>query len=106
MVRSANLASDRQGPIGRAASRIRVLHVSAGNLYGGVETLLATLARFRTVCPGMEPHFACCYEGRLSSELMAAGAPVHMLGPARISRPWTVWRARRRLRSILQQERF
>jgi hypothetical protein len=59
---------------------LRVLHVSSGNLYGGVEVILATLARLRHLCPEMEPHFGVCYEGRLSQELTAAGAPVHMLG--------------------------
>ncbi len=37
---------------------MRVLHVYSGNLYGGVETLLVTLARHRDLCPEMEPHFA------------------------------------------------
>jgi glycosyltransferase involved in cell wall biosynthesis len=54
----------------------------------------------------MEPHFAMCYEGRSSREIQAAGAPLHLLGPARISRPWTVWRVRRRLRQLLRKERF
>jgi len=31
---------------------------------------------------------------------------VYALGPVRISRPWTVWRARRRLRKLLGTERF
>jgi glycosyltransferase involved in cell wall biosynthesis len=75
-------------------------------MYGGVETLLATLAGSRRLCPGMEPHFAVCYEGRSSREIRAAGAAVHLLGPARISRPWTVWRARRRLRELLRRERY
>src|SRR6266702_4738841 len=78
--------------------RIRVLHVSSGNLYGGVETILITVARLRHLCPGMEPSFALCYEGRLSGELIAAGVPVFILGSVRISRRWTVWRGRRRLR--------
>ncbi len=85
---------------------IRVLHVNAGNMYGGVETMLTTLARCRELCSGMEPHFAVCYEGRLSSELAAAGAPVHLLGRARFSRPWTVWRARHRLSALLREQRF
>jgi glycosyltransferase involved in cell wall biosynthesis len=88
------------------ASAVRVLHVNAGNLYGGVETLLTTLASLRNLCPGMEPHFATCYEGRSSRELREAGVTVHRLGPVRISRPWTVWRARRRLRELLERERF
>jgi len=85
---------------------IRVLHLHAGNLYGGVETLLVTLARLRCLCPGMEPHFALCYEGRLSRELREAGVPVHILGGVRIRNPWTVWRANRRLRALLRSERF
>jgi glycosyltransferase involved in cell wall biosynthesis len=88
------------------ARPLRILHLNAGNMYGGVETLLTTLASSRRLCPGMEPHFAMCYEGRSSREIQAAGAAFHVLGPARISRPWTVWRARRRLREVLRKERF
>jgi glycosyltransferase involved in cell wall biosynthesis len=87
-------------------NRLRVLHLNAGNMYGGVETLLTTLASFQHLCPNMEAHFALCYEGRLSRELAAAGAPVYVLGKARISRPWTVWRARRQLKKLLREQRF
>jgi glycosyltransferase involved in cell wall biosynthesis len=80
---------------------MNVLHVVAGNLFGGVETLFVTLARCRHVCPEMEPHFAVCYDGRLSRELDEAGVPVHRLGPVRISRPWTVWKARAALRRVI-----
>lgn len=90
----------------RAQVGVRVLHLNAGNLYGGVETFMNTLARSRDLCPEMEPHFGLCFEGRASRELAEIGAAVHLLGPARISRPWTVWRARRRLRSLLRREHF
>src|SRR5262249_30090201 len=80
---------------------MRVLHLVAGNLYGGIETLLATLARLRHLAPAMEPAFGFVYLGRLWEELTAAGVPVHGLGPVRISRPWTVWRARRHLHRVL-----
>jgi glycosyltransferase involved in cell wall biosynthesis len=86
--------------------RLRVLHVNSGNLYGGVETLLVTLAQLRHLCEDMEPHFALCHEGRLSQELIATGVSVHQLGRVRISRPWTVWSARRRLRELLSRQRF
>jgi glycosyltransferase involved in cell wall biosynthesis len=66
-------------------------------VYGGVETLLVTLARLRHLCPGMEPEFGLNHRGRLWDELTAAGALVHDLGPVRFSRPWTVRAARRRL---------
>jgi glycosyltransferase involved in cell wall biosynthesis len=92
--------------LGPAASTARVLHINSGNLYGGVESILLTLARCRDQCSTMESHFALCHEGRLSNELKQAGAPVHILGRARISRPWTVVRARRQLRRLLAGERF
>jgi glycosyltransferase involved in cell wall biosynthesis len=85
---------------------VRVLHLSAGNLYGGIETYLVTLARARGLCPEMEPHFGLCFGGRLAEELAAAGVAVHDLGPVRLSRPWTVLRARRRLSQRLCATRF
>ncbi len=43
---------------------MRVLHVSAGNLYGGLETVLVTLARCRALSPELECEFALCFAGR------------------------------------------
>jgi glycosyltransferase involved in cell wall biosynthesis len=80
---------------------MRVLHIDAGNMFGGVETLLTTLARNRALTPEVEPEFALCFEGRLSRELTGAGVPLHMLGEVRVRYPLTVMRARRRLRQIL-----
>jgi glycosyltransferase involved in cell wall biosynthesis len=84
----------------------RVLHINNGNLYGGVETMLVTLARFRDQYPALEPHFAICEEGLFSRELAATGVPIYRLGKVRISRPWTVLRARRKLRELLRSEHF
>jgi glycosyltransferase involved in cell wall biosynthesis len=85
---------------------MRILHVNAGNLYGGIETLLVTLAQQRALCPDMAPEFALFFEGQLSAELRKAGVSVHLLGEARVSRPWTVLRARRQLRDLLRQGGF
>src|SRR2546422_8652107 len=85
---------------------MKVLHVHSGNLYGGVETMLVTMARHRALCPDMEPHFALCFEGRLSRELHAEGVSVYSLGGARVSRPYSIWRARRRLQELLAQQQF
>jgi len=49
---------------------MRVLHVAAGNLYGGVERILEEIARH--VPPGSRHEFALSFEGRLSSGLDAA----------------------------------
>lgn len=80
---------------------MKVLHIYSGNLFGGVETLLVTLAQQQQLCPQMQHHFALCFEGRLATELRTAGVEVHMLGNVRFSHPWTVWRARQRLQQIL-----
>lgn len=84
---------------------MRVLHCYSGNLYGGIEAMLATLARCRDLAPGMEPHFALCFEGRLADELRAAAAPVHLLNPVRFRHPWTALAARRRLARLLRRVR-
>jgi glycosyltransferase involved in cell wall biosynthesis len=85
---------------------MRVLHISSGNLYGGVETLLATLAREADAAPGMDPSFALCFDGRCRAELEGLGASVHMLGGLRLSRPHTALRARRALSRWLASEAF
>jgi len=85
---------------------MKVLHISPGKLYGGVETLLVTLARYRHLCPAMEPEFAICFEGRLAEELRGLDAPVHPMGEVRMSRPQTVLRARRRMKSLLRSRSF
>lgn len=84
---------------------MKVLHLGAGNLYGGIETFFVTLARSRGLCPEMEPQFALCFPGRVWDELTATGVRVHDLGPVRMSRPWTLLRARRRLTQVLIETR-
>jgi glycosyltransferase involved in cell wall biosynthesis len=85
---------------------MKVLHLVAGNLFGGIENYLLTLARLRHLCPEMDPHFGVCFPGRLRDELLAAGVPVHDLGSIRVSRPWTVLRGRRRLKTMLRDHTF
>jgi glycosyltransferase involved in cell wall biosynthesis len=83
---------------------MKVLHVYAGNLFGGIETLLVTLARQRHLCPELEPHFALCFEGRLAQELAATGVTVHQLGGVKLSNPWQAVRARAQLKRVIRQE--
>lgn len=79
---------------------MRVLHVAAGNLYGGVERILEETAAH--IPEGSRHAFALSFDGRLSAALDAAGAERHDLGAVRFSRPLTVWRARRRLKKIAE----
>ena len=81
---------------------LKVAHLCAGNLYGGVETFLETFAR-REATVGMESHFLVGWEGRHADGLRAAGARVEIVGGARLSRPWQILKVRRRIRECLQQ---
>src|SRR5258708_1491219 len=85
---------------------LRVLHIFSGNLYGGVERSLLTLYLYRSDCPEMKLHFGYCFEGRLSQELRDIDAPVFYLGSPRARSPLSVWRARRRLQSVLMEQHF
>jgi glycosyltransferase involved in cell wall biosynthesis len=85
---------------------MRVLHVYSGNLFGGVETMLLTMARERARCPAIEPAIALCFEGRLSAELATTGISVHLLPEVRASRPLTIRRAKRALAAIIESGRF
>src|SRR5271155_4755731 len=86
-----------------ATEPMRILHIDAGNLYGGVETFLLTLARFRKSVPALQQEFAVCFDGRLKHELAATGARVHELGAVRVRQPISIWKARNRLRTILDE---
>jgi glycosyltransferase involved in cell wall biosynthesis len=84
----------------RARHSLRVLHVHSGNLHGGVETFLATIAKSAAETHVMAMDFALCFEGRIARELRAAGVRVHPLGPARLRSPLSVLNAR----SVLARE--
>jgi glycosyltransferase involved in cell wall biosynthesis len=77
----------------------RAIHVAAGNLFGGIERMLLSIAG----APASRGRHdvAVSADGRLARELRARDAGVHVVGPARFSRPDTIWRARRALDRVL-----
>lgn len=85
---------------------LRVLHVAAGNLFGGIETFLVTLARHSRRVQQLESEFAICFEGRLADELRSAGAAVHGLGNVRLSDPRSVLRANLAFVRLLKRSRY
>jgi glycosyltransferase involved in cell wall biosynthesis len=85
---------------------MRVLHVYSGNLFGGIETVLVTLARHRDTVVGIHQDVALCHDGRLRTELDATGIAVHRLPAARASRPHVIARARRALANLIAREAY
>jgi glycosyltransferase involved in cell wall biosynthesis len=81
---------------------LRVLHIATGNLYGGVETVLNTLAQNAELGENLEQHFAVCFEGRLSQELRGGGQVVHRLSEARLRNPLSIRRSRGSLGALLR----
>jgi len=86
------------------ARPLNVLHVYSGNLFGGVERMLISVATLDG--PEWRSHFALCFDGRLSRALQAQGKPVTFLGPVRLRNPLSALRARRALRRLLIAHRF
>ena len=76
-----------------------VLHVSGGQVYGGIERMLATLAAAST--SGLTQRFAVPAAGRLWRELQDLGAEPLALSSARASRPLSVVKARRGFAGLL-----
>ncbi len=85
---------------------VKVLHLCAGNLFGGVETYLLTLAKGQALLPQMQHEFALCFEGQLATQLRSLNATVHQLNSVRSRYPWTVWSARSQLKQLLQRRSF
>ena len=86
---------------------IKVLNIYAGNLFGGIEVLLLSLTNKEISLESMIFHFALCFEGKLANELRNIDASkVDILGNVKISRPWTVIRARQKLKELLEREKF
>lgn len=85
---------------------MRVLRLYSGNLFGGVENYLVLLAKLRYLAPDLETAFGLCFHGPLYDRLVDAGVRVYDLGEVRLRYPWTVWRARQRLRALLQDPGF
>jgi glycosyltransferase involved in cell wall biosynthesis len=83
---------------------MRVLHVTAGNLFGGIERMLLTMISAQQADCAHE--VALGFDGRLARELRDAGSPPHVFGDVRFRRPDTVWRARRTLQRLLTAGRY
>ena len=83
---------------------MNVLHVHSGERWGGVESVIAALARHAELAPDLHSSWALASDAALATRLRELGAPVHLFGPARLSRPWLLRQARRALDAIAAAE--
>jgi glycosyltransferase involved in cell wall biosynthesis len=86
---------------------MKLLHLANGNLYGGIERFLVTLARLEQAEPSKKfvSSFILSHEGRLATELREGGARVTVLPGVRVRNPWAIRRARAVVRAELDRER-
>jgi len=82
---------------------MRIVHVTSGRLFGGIEQMLLTLAAHESVAPGINAAFAVAAPGRLEDTLRAGGADVVSLGDVRLRRPATIVRGRAILADLLRR---
>jgi glycosyltransferase involved in cell wall biosynthesis len=82
-----------------------VLHVGTGNLFGGVENIMLSIARV-TASEGRKHAFAYCYEGRLAEELRLSGAEMLRYPAFRYSNPFSLVHARNHFSRLLEVNSF
>src|SRR5215469_1780365 len=74
---------------------MKVLHLANGNMFGGIERFLVTLAQLQQSNDTLQNEFLLSHRGRLSAELELSGARPNVLDGARLRNPLSVLRARR-----------
>jgi glycosyltransferase involved in cell wall biosynthesis len=81
---------------------MKVLHLAAGNIFGGIERGLVAYAAGRAAFPEMVPFFALNFPGHTEEELRLQGVDVTVMGPARFSSPASLAHARHSLKALLR----
>ena len=67
---------------------LKVLHVHSGNMIGGIESVLLTLAEFAGTRREFQQEFALAFDGPFADSLRATGATVHILPEVQLTKPF------------------
>ena len=89
-----------------ASKALRVLHLNSGNMMGGIESLLLTIARCHELTPDVQHEFALTFDAEFAQQLRGATAKVHLLPQARLRHLPSIWQTRKELRTLLRDGRF
>lgn len=84
---------------------MRVVFAHSGNLYGGTERVLETVAQARRWSAALEPQFALCFDGKLAASLRQLGAKIDVFGRVRLTRPDLVLQTRALFAASLRANR-
>jgi glycosyltransferase involved in cell wall biosynthesis len=82
-------------------SKLKVLHLCSGPLFGGIERFLVTLAESTAMHQRARQMFLLCSHGRFESELRTRQAAVEHLGDVRLRHPLAVQKARKQARKLI-----
>ena len=82
-------------------SPLHVLHVHSGNIFGGIEQILLVHGEAGE-SSGIRASFALCFDGILFNRLTELDNVPHRLGNVRIRNPFTIRRAKRKLKEVIQ----
>jgi glycosyltransferase involved in cell wall biosynthesis len=85
---------------------MKVLHISADALVGGVESFLITIARNKAVNGSFSHDFAFTAEGPALDTIRLAGSQVHSLGSVSHKSPKALHLARRQLNKICKENKY
>src|SRR5580698_6736606 len=88
------------------SAETRILHVHSGNLFGGVEWFLRTLAQRGMHAPWVTKDFGMCYDGQIALALRNLCATVHLLRPARFRSGRSILAARKALARVLEDGEY
>lgn len=95
------MAETSPGPAG-----LRVLHLHSGNMMGGIESLLLTIAGCVDLTPEVRHEFALTFDAQFARQLRERKAKVHLLPQARLRHWPSIWQTRRQLGTLLQEQHF
>ena len=95
----------RDRPDARGES-LRVLHLHSGNIMGGVESMLLTLAECANLCPDLKQSFATTFDDVFAARLRAAGATVLLLPQVKLRHLPSIYQSRHELLALLKQSHF
>lgn len=85
---------------------LRVLHLHSGNMMGGIESILLTLAECADLAPNLHQEFALTFDSSLAAQLRSKQVRVNLLPQVRLRHLPSIYQSRRQLRMLLDDSNF